>query len=631
MSRRTYITTPIYYPNAKPHLGSLYTTLLADVMRRWAMLSGDRVFMMTGTDEHGQKIAEAAEKAGKTPQQFLDEIVPAYESLWKRYDIGYDRFLRTTSEGHIRTVEAVLKKLIAKGDVYKASYTGWYCTPCESFVTEKDAAVIIDGIPQCPTCGRATKSVAEESYFFKLSAYQDRLLRFYEDFEDFVTPKERLNEVRRFVEGGLKDLSISRTTVSWGIPFPGDPLHTTYVWADALMCYLSAVGYHNGKAGEFWPPTFQLMGKDIVRFHAAYWPAFLMALELPLPQKLMVHGWIKVGEQKMSKSLGNVIDPHTLADTYGIEPVRYYLGRYMAITQDGAFSTTDLDERINSDLADSLGNLLNRVIVLAHKYDAQKITLNDDQRTLSVSLHESLRATIDGMRSEMANGFVHRAYALLWDFIHQVNAFMHKEEPWRRVKTDRAAFVATIAIVCESLGAIAQLLEPLMPHTAQQIYGALGIVPHTGDALHALAMPWNRSFSLMQVPPLFEKRQAIVEEKNDSQPVPHMNYITFEEFQKPLLAVGHITAVETIEKSDKLYKLTVDCGEHGVRTILSGVRKIFASEELLNTQGVFVLNLPPRPMMGIESQGMMLFVEGTDGVLTPVAPRRVAKNGSGLR
>jgi methionyl-tRNA synthetase len=631
MSRRTYITTPIYYPNAKPHLGSLYTTLLADVMRRWALLSGDRVFMMTGTDEHGQKIAETAAKAGKNPQQFLDEIVPSYEALWKRYDIGYDRFLRTTSEDHIRTVEAVLTQLITKGDVYKASYTGWYCTPCESFVTEKDAAAIIEGVPQCPTCGRATKHVAEESYFFKLSAYQDRLLKFYEDFEDFVTPKERLNEVRRFVEGGLKDLSISRTTVSWGIPFPSDPLHTTYVWADALMCYLSAVGYHEGEAGEFWPPTFQLMGKDIVRFHAVYWPAFLMALELPLPQKLMVHGWIKVGEQKMSKSLGNVIDPHTLADTYGVDSVRYYLGRYMAITQDGAFSTADLEERIHSDLADSLGNLLNRVLVLAHKYDAHKVSLAAEYRLLGAPLHELLRATIDGMRHEMANGFVHRAYALLWDFIHQVNAFMHKEEPWRRIKTNRDEFVATIAIVCESLGAIAQLIEPLMPHTAQQIYGALGIVPHTGNALESLAQPWNRSFSLMQVPPLFEKRQPIVEEKDDKKSVASMNYITFEEFQKPVLAVGHITAVETIEKSDKLYKLTVDCGEHGVRTILSGVRKLFTPEELLNTQGVFVLNLPPRPMMGIESQGMMLFVEGANGILTPVVPRNAAKNGSTLR
>jgi len=346
---------------------------------------------------------------------------------------------------------------------------------------------------------------------------------------------------------------------------------------------------------------------------------------------LMVHGWIKVGEQKMSKSLGNVIDPHALAETYGVEPVRYYLGRYMAITQDGAFSTTDLEERINSDLADSLGNLLNRVIVLAHKYDAQKIKLSDEQRALSTPLHESLRATIDGMHHEMSNGFVHRAYALLWDLIHQVNAFMHKEEPWQRVKTDRDAFIAIIAVVCESLAAIAQLLEPLMPHTAQQIYGALGIVPHAGDALHALAQPWNRSFSLMQVPPLFEKRVPIVEEKNTEKNIPAMNYITFEEFQKPLLAVGHITAVETIEKSDKLYKLTVDCGEHGLRTILSGVRKLFTPEELLNTQGVFVLNLPPRPMMGIESQGMMLFVEGSDGLLTPVAPRRTAKNGSGLR
>ena len=630
MQRRSYITTPIYYPNAKPHLGSLYSTLLADIFTRWSRLCGDAAYFMTGTDEHGQKIAEAAEKAGKSPQEFLNEIVPAYEALWKRYDIEYDKFLRTTSPEHIAVVEAVLKKLIAKGDVYKATYTGWYCVSCEAFVTEKDVTAHEGEAPLCPTCGRVTRQLSEESYFFKLSAYQDRLLEFYSKNPGFITPRERAHEVVRFVEGGLKDLSISRTTVSWGIPFPGDPKHVTYVWADALMCYLSAIGYKNGMPGQFWPPTTQVMGKDIVRFHAVYWPAFLMALELPLPEQLLVHGWIKVGEQKMSKSLGNVIDPHALADTYGVEPVRYYLGRFMAITQDGSFSSGELEDRINSDLADSLGNLLNRVLVLAHKYDATKLSLSVDQRALSEDLQEKLHQTITIMKHEMADGFVHRAYNALWEFIHQANAFMHKEEPWRLIKTNREEFVAILACVCESLAAIAQLLEPLMPKTAQRISSALGVSAFPGDAITALQQPWKREFTLTQIPPLFEKWQHVQPEPEEK-PTIAMNYITLDDLQKPLLATGRITAVETIDKSDKLYKLTVDCGEYGVRTILSGVRKYLAPEELLNIQGVFVLNLPPRPMMGVESQGMMLFVEATDGKLTPVSPQREAQNGSKLR
>ena len=359
-----YVTTPIYYPTSRPHLGHLYSTLLADVAARWHKLRGYKTFFMTGTDEHGQKIAEAAAKAHKTPKEFVDSFIDAYKELWNSYDIVYDYFARTTDEHHIKAVQQWIRQLQASGDIYKSYYTGFYCTPCETYVTEKDEQPPLEEgmAPVCGMCSRETVYIKEESYFFRLSAYQDRLLAFYEENLDFIVPAERLNEVISFVKGGLKDLSISRTTVSWGIPFPDDPKHVSYVWADALNIYITAVGFGNEARREefnfWWPADLQIMGKDIVRFHAVYWPAFLMATGLAEPKQLLVHGWFKVNQQKMSKSFGNVVDPQTLLSAYGADAVRYYLIRHMAITQDSEFSIIDLEQRISSDLANDLGNLL---------------------------------------------------------------------------------------------------------------------------------------------------------------------------------------------------------------------------------------------------------------------------------
>ena len=384
-----YVTTPIYYVNAAPHLGSLYSTLLADVAARYHRLMGKKVFFLTGTDEHGQKIAESAKKVAKNPKEFVDQFIPVYENMWKMYNIEYTKFIRTTDSYHVQSVQAWLSKLIEQGDIYKGVYTGWYCTPCETFVTEKDQVADAKEVT-CPTCLRPCNEISEECYYFKLSAYQDRLLEFLQNNPDFITPKERANEVISFVKEGLKDLSISRTTVSWGIPFPGDSKHVTYVWADALNNYITAVGYGTDEQQlhQWWPADLQILGKDILRFHAIYWPAFLMASGLAMPKKLLVHGWIKIGEQKMSKSLGNAVDPKNLADHYGVDQIRYYLTSKMAITQDSQFSVADIEQCINSELADDLGNLLNRCSTLAEKFNYTKIQAPEQWSKQSLELQK---------------------------------------------------------------------------------------------------------------------------------------------------------------------------------------------------------------------------------------------------
>src|SRR3990167_878640 len=436
-----YVTTPIYYVNAAPHLGSLYSTLLADVAARYHKLMGNDVFFLTGTHEHGQKIFEAAKKVGKNPQEFVDACIPAYKNMWQLYDIEYSKFIRTTDAYHVQAVQQWISKLIAQGDIYKGVYTGWYCTPCERFVTEKDQLEDAKEIT-CPVCLRPCNEISEECYFFKLSAYQDRLLEFFEKNPDFITPKERLNEVISFVKEDLKDLSISRTTVNWGIPFPGDDKHVTYVWADALNNYITAIGYGcKDGAKEFakwWPADLQILGKDIVRFHAVYWPAFLMASGLAMPKKLLVHGWIKVGEQKMSKSLGNAVDPKILADHYGVDQIRYYLIRKMAITHDSEFKIEDIEQSINSELANDLGNLLNRCSTLAEKFNYTQIQAPQNWSAQSIALQKSCEEMKHEVLDLIEQGFFHRAVQRVWEYIAETNAYFHNGEPWKLAAKDMA-------------------------------------------------------------------------------------------------------------------------------------------------------------------------------------------------
>ena len=638
-----YVTTPIYYGTAKPHLGSLYSTLLADVLARWHRLKGAKTFFLTGTDEHGQKVAQAAQAVGKDPKAFVDSFIDAYETTWHHYEISYNKFIRTTDPEHIKAVQAWIKTVQKKGDIYKSTYSGWYCTPCETYVTEEVAS---QGAPVCPACNRQTNKVSEESYFFKLSAYQDKLLKFYKDNPNFVIPKERLAEVIKFVESGLRDLSISRTTISWGVPFPDDPDHVVYVWADALNNYISSIGYADpAKQDEFnfwWPANMQVLGKDILRFHAIYWPAFLMAADLQLPKKLLVHGWIKVDQQKMSKSLGNIVDPEVLFKHYGADPVRYYLMRHMAITHDTDFSIQDLEQRITSDLANDLGNLLNRMLTLALKNNLAVVPEQKVWLEGAVDLRAHCWDAIKDYEQLIEDGLMHLALARLWKFINQVNGYFHAHEPWQLVKTDAVKFAEVISAVCHSLYAIGVLLLPVMPKKMADLLKNLGIVLSEGpNHIEELANNrWDRTFNLFITQTLFEKPEmkkgenVVYPEKTKEQQKkaePESGNISIDDVVKIELRVGTIEECESVPKSEKLYKLQVNFGELGKRQILSGIKASFAPEELIGQQAVFVFNLKPRKMMGLESQGMMLVAKNKEGTLEFIKPRNPVPDGSQLQ
>lgn len=645
-----YVTTPIYYVTAKPHLGHLYSTVIADALARWHKLKNNDVFFLTGTDEFGQKIAQAAEKAGKQPQEFVDSYIDAYKNVWRDYNIQYDIFMRTTNQFHIEAIQKWILNLIEKGDVYKSFYEGWYCTHDETFITELEKK---DVAPSCPSCGRETHWVSEEAYFFKLSSYQDRLLKLYEEHPDFIWPHERAQEVINFVKSGLKDLSISRTTIKWGVPFPNDAKHVTYVWADALNNYITAIGWgQKDKEREFkkwWPADVQVMGKDIIRFHAIYWPAFLMASDLPIPHHLLVHGWFKVGGQKMSKSFGNVIDPIDLQKAYGADQVRYYLLRHLAITHDGEFSIEDLEQRISSELADDLGNLLNRMATLCLKYDLAtlKPVAHMSDKTKALMLEAQL--TVAEFQQQFEIGMFHMALARAWKLINLTNAYFHSQEPWKVAKSNPAAFAEIMWATAQSLQTIAILLWPIMPTKMEIVLASLGQSLHFGaDQIKALtAQPWNKTFMITKVDNLFEKPLAVDAStgsaRTDMDTSSHIlssqpadvskenNTIDIEEFAKVELTVGTIMVCEEIPGSDKLYKLQVDFGSLGVRQILSGIRKAFGPEELVGKQAIFVTNLKPRKMLGLESQGMLLTAHTPDKGLSIVSPTKTVENGTRLK
>lgn len=641
-----YVTTPIYYVTAKPHLGSLYSTLLADVAARWHKLMGEDTFFLTGTDEHGQKIAQAAAHANLSPEIFVEGFIDPYKKVWQEYGIDYNYFIRTSQKSHVKAVQEWIKRLKKSGDIYKAYYTGWYCTPCETFVTDRTD---LAEAPVCTSCNRATQSISEESYFFKLSAYQDKLLQFYKDNPDFITPPERLNEVVQFVKEGLRDLSISRTTVKWGIGFPEETDHTVYVWADALNNYITAVGYADqAREAEFkkwWPADLQVMGKDIVRFHAVYWPAFLMASGLALPKKLLVHGWLKVNQQKMSKSLGNAVDPELLRETYGADPVRYYLIRHMAITQDAEFSITDLEQRISSDLANDLGNLLNRMVTLAHKNKLLHVPMVKNLADPEKKLYHEYKKMLSEFIAEMDNNYYYRALNSLWAYINKTNSYFHAQEPWKIAVHNQARFTEIISAVCHSLEAIAKLLWPVMPTKSQELLQSLGArLEISGNIVQELAeSTWSNTYTLQQVPPLFQKfeiqkKQEIVTPKDsEKQKVTAMtetqtqSNITIDDVFKVMLVVGTINSCEEIPKSDKLYKLQVDFGAKGTRQVLSGIKQFYKPEELLHKQAVFIYNLQPRVMMGLESHGMILTAQTEDNKPRVIRPEVAVPNGTQLK
>lgn len=631
-TKKFYVTTPIYYVTAQPHLGSLYSTLLADTVARWNKLQGNSTFFLTGTDEHGQKIAQAAHKAGKEPKDFVDSFIPDYKKAWDLYDIQYDRFIRTTDDYHIAGAQQFIQKIIDNGYVYTSEYTGMYCTPCETFV--------VDGGKTCPSCGRETVLLSEETHFFKLSAFEDKLLAFYKENPDFITPKERFNEVISFVQSELHDLSLSRTTVKWGVPFPKDSKHTVYVWVEALCNYITGVGYgqphHEQEFKKWWSADLHVLGKDIVRFHAVYWPAMLMAAEMPLPKKLLVHGWIKVDKQKMSKSLGNVVDPLLLQEKYGAEPMRYYLLRQIPVNQDGDFSIADVEMRIESDLANDLGNLLNRMVALAHKYDVLTVESSKIWSDASLELRDESFNVIEDFERYMNDYMFHLALARLWKFINATNAYFHGQEPWKLAKSNPSKFLEILSATCHSLRTIALLLWPVMPKKMEELLASIGapfvLEDHTLENLEL--NNWNKSFLLHKIPTLFEKPVQAKEQEQAMQPqdaVKEENYITIDDVVKVELLVGTIDACEDVEGSDKLVKMTVNLGAKGVRTILAGIKKSYAPAELVGKRGLYITNLKPRKMAGIESQGMMLVAEDEHGKVQLMQAPVGVPNGTRLK
>jgi methionyl-tRNA synthetase len=611
-----YVTTPIYYVNAEPHIGSLYSTLLADVISRIMKLYGKKSIFLTGTDEHGQKVYDAAHVKSITPQNFVDGLVPAFQHAWKSWNIEYDIFMRTTNKEHVHVVQEWIRSLQKKDLIYKASYEGWYSISSETFLTEKDIELRDEkGTPLCPISKKPAQWITQEAYFFRLSSFQEQLLQFYKNNPHFVTPKERIAEITSFVENGLKDLCISRSkkSLSWGISFPDDNDHVVYVWADALNNYITAIGYMQQNKKDYfnsiWPCDVHVMAKDIVRFHAVYWPAFLMASNLEMPLKLLVHGWILVDGNKMSKSLGNVITPAKLIDLYGVDKCRYYFIRHLAITQDATFSYADLEEKTNSELADALGNLLQRIIVLSQKNSLTSVSVVDTFDSLAQELYKQSLHMIAEFEKEMQEYMLHRAYGHVWHYINQINAYMHHTQPWKLSNTNKEYFSMIISAVLHALYQVAIMVSPVMPESAHKIMIALGKEKKTLSLENALK-EWNQTFVIDKKPePLFVKIEIKKEIITQEPSVQKNSYITFDDFKKIEIKVGQIISIENVKNSDKLYHLMVDFGMHGVKSVCSGIAQHITKENLFHKKAVFVFNLEPRKLCGILSEAMIMAAE----------------------
>jgi len=614
-----YVTTPIYYVNDVPHIGHTYTTIIADALNRFQKLSGNKVFFLTGTDEHGQKVEKAATDRGLKPIELADQVVERYKDLWKDLNISYDFFIRTTEPFHEKGVQKIFRKLMEKGDIYKGIYKGWYCVSNEHFLAE-DVPLEKGGYKICPECDVKAYIVSEECYFFKLSAYQKPLLDFYGKFPAFVRPPSRMNEVVSFVRQGLKDLSITRTTVKWGIPVPDDPDHTIYVWFDALHNYLTGIGYDwNMELFEkFWPATVHLIGKDILRFHAIFWPAFLMAADFPLPQTVIGHGWWLKDKTKMSKSKGNVLDPYLILDTFGPDPLRYFLLREIPIGLDGNFSHEGFVHRVNSDLANDLGNLVQRTLTMIQNYFNGKIEETDKEEKID----KEIRLEFDNLKKKVLKFFedyaLSKALEEIWAYISSVNKYLAVNEPWKLAKdqSKRKRLGRVLYQAAAALRGISYLLFPVMPGSSEKIWGFLGEEePIQEESFSELKFENLKLGQKIKKPkPLFPRialKDFLKEEEKKSSPArkeEKMEHVTFDEFKRMDFRVGEVLKAERVEGTDKLLKLEVDIGTEK-RTMVAGVADVYSPEELVGKKFVFIVNLKPAVIRGIESQGMLLAAE----------------------
>ncbi|MFO7635712.1 MAG: methionine--tRNA ligase [Clostridia bacterium] len=603
-----YVTTPIYYPSDKLHIGHSYTTVAADAMSRYKRIRGYDVMFVTGTDEHGQKIQRIAEENGMPPQEYVDAIVEGIIDLWKLMDISYDVFIRTTDERHVQTVQKIFKKLYDQGDIYKGHYEGWYCTPCESFWTQTQ---LHD--QKCPDCNREVELTKEEAYFFKLSNYQERLIEHIEKNPAFIQPVSRKNEMlNNFLIPGLEDLCVSRTTFTWGVPVEFDPGHVVYVWIDALSNYISALGYLQDSDANFkkyWPADIHLVGKEIVRFHTIIWPIMLMALGLELPGQVYGHGWLVLGEGKMSKSKGNVIDPVVLVNRYGLDAIRYFLLREVPFGSDGVFSNDALVKRINSDLANDLGNLVSRTVAMVMKYFNGSIpadrmqTLEDkDLQSMMVDVAVKTEELLDGMQFNIA-------LQEIWKGISRTNKYIDETMPWvlAREKENEPRLAAVMYNLAESIRIVSILLQPFMTQTPGKIWEQLGI----GKRPDALGWESTHSFGGYPTDVVMQKGETLFprieteEQKQNTLEKEDRDTITYEDFSKIKFKTAVILSAEKVEGAEKLLKLMVGLGDEK-RQIVSGIAKHYTPESLVGKTIVLVANLKPAKIRGIESDGMLL-------------------------
>jgi len=632
-----YVTTPIYYVNDVPHIGHAYTTIIADVLARFNRLLGKEVFFLTGTDEHGQKIEKAAAERGLSPQEHVDRVVGRFQELWKAIDISYDAFIRTTQPYHEEGVQKIFRKLLDKGDIYKGTYKGWYCVSNEHFLAD-DVPMEKEGYKICPECGVKTSLVEEETYFFRLSAYQKPLLDFYAAHPDFVRPQSRMNEVMSFVEGGLKDLSITRTSVKWGIPVPGDPKHTIYVWFDALNNYLTGIGYGWNEAlyKKFWPATIHLMAKDILRFHAIFWPAFLMAGGFPLPGTVYSHGWWLKDNAKMSKSKGNVLDPNIILKTFGADSLRYFLVREISIGLDGNFSHEAFIHRVNSDLANDLGNLVQRTLTMVRNYFGGVVGEAGPETNEDVKVRagfDKLKVRTEELFSDYA---INRALEEIWAYLGTVNKYLADHEPWKMAKEPekRPRLARVLLQAASAIRGISYLLYPVMPGSCDKIWEYLGESKKIRDVRYsemtfdglvpgrAVQEP-KALFPRVLLKDFLAEEKAGSETKSTAAPepaptvkekkmeetstpaTPATNLISYEEFMKMDLRVAKILAAERVPKTNKLFKLEIDLGTEK-RTMISGIADTYTAEDLVGKSLIVIANLKPARIRGIESQAMLL-------------------------